>query len=70
MAGAPAAADLRGGRGERRQPHVTWLDWSRGVPQTNAGDLKMVTEWSRLGFVVRNPICAGAMNRPRAPATR
>jgi L-Lysine epsilon oxidase N-terminal/L-lysine epsilon oxidase C-terminal domain len=31
------------------------LDWSRGVPQTNAGDLKMVTEWSRLPFVVLNP---------------
>lgn len=31
------------------------LDWSRGVPQTNAGDLKMVTEWKRLGFVIQNP---------------
>lgn len=29
--------------------------WSRGVTQTLAGDLKMVTEWARLGFVVRNP---------------
>lgn len=35
-------------------PYI-WVDWSRGVPQTNAGDLKMVTEWRRLGFVVRNP---------------
>jgi hypothetical protein len=32
-----------------------WLDWARGVTQTNAGDLKMVTEWKRLPFVVRNP---------------
>ena len=32
-----------------------WLDWARGVTQTNAGDLKMVTEWHRLPFVVRNP---------------
>jgi hypothetical protein len=32
-----------------------WVDWSRGVPQTNAGDLKMVTEWWRLGFVRKNP---------------
>ncbi|HEX2296128.1 MAG TPA: LodA/GoxA family CTQ-dependent oxidase [Actinomycetota bacterium] len=32
-----------------------WVDWSRGVPQTAAGDLKMVTEWRRLGFVRRNP---------------
>ncbi len=28
--------------------------WARGIPQTYAGDLKMVTEWRRLGFVVRN----------------
>ena len=36
-------------------PSYQFLTWSRGVPQTNAGDLKMVTEWSRLGFLVRNP---------------
>jgi len=30
-------------------------NWARGIPQTYAGDLKMVTEWSKLGFVVRNP---------------
>lgn len=36
-------------------PVYQYLNWSRGVPQTNAGDLKMVTEWARLGFVVRNP---------------
>src|SRR6478752_7221036 len=29
-------------------------NWARGIPQTNAGDMKMVTEWSKLGFVVRN----------------
>ena len=32
-----------------------WLDWARGVTQTNAGDLRMVTEWPRFTFVVRNP---------------
>ncbi len=32
-----------------------WVDWSRGIPQTNAGDLKMVTEWWKLAFVVRTP---------------
>ena len=32
-----------------------WLDWTPGVPQTNAGDLKMVTEWWRLSVVKRNP---------------
>lgn len=37
------------------QPVYRYLNWSRGVPQTNAGDLKMVTEWSKLGFVIRNP---------------
>jgi hypothetical protein len=31
------------------------LDWSRGIPQTNAGDLAMVTAWAGLGFVVANP---------------
>jgi hypothetical protein len=31
-----------------------WLDWARGVTQTVAGDLKMVTEWPRFTFVVRN----------------
>ncbi len=41
---------LSGGR-----PAYQFLAWARGVPQTLAGDLKMVTEWSRLGFVVRNP---------------
>jgi hypothetical protein len=33
----------------------TWMDWTPGVPQTNAGDLKMVTEWWRLSMVRRNP---------------
>jgi hypothetical protein len=35
------------------------------VPQTPAGDLKMVTEWKRLGFVVRNPyLTAEQLNAP------
>jgi hypothetical protein len=37
------------------QPDYQMLNWSRGIPGTNAGDLKMVTAWSKLGFVVRNP---------------
>lgn len=36
-------------------PTLKWMNWAAGVPQTNAGDLKMTTEWARLGFVVRNP---------------
>ena len=36
-------------------PSITWLDWTPGVPQTSAGDLKMVTEWWRLSIVRSNP---------------
>lgn len=43
------------GINENGDPTYIWVDWAPGVPQTNAGDLKMVTEWWRLGFVVRNP---------------
>jgi hypothetical protein len=43
------------------QPNYVWTTWSRGVPQTPAGDLKMVTEWSKLGFIVRNPYQPGAL---------
>ncbi|BCH22777.1 LodA/GoxA family CTQ-dependent oxidase [Mesorhizobium sp. L-8-3] len=37
-------------------------NWARGIPQTLEGDLKMVTEWSKLGFVVRNP--KGDLDQP------
>ena len=36
-------------------------EWTRGVQQTNHGDLKMVTEWSRLNFVIRNPYLPKAL---------
>lgn len=36
-------------------PAYQFLTWARGIPQTNAGDLKMVTSWSDLGFVIMNP---------------
>lgn len=36
-------------------PVLKYLAWARGITQTYAGDLEMVTEWSRLGFVIRNP---------------
>ena len=32
-----------------------WLNWSKRIPQVNQGDLKMVTEWSSLRFIIRNP---------------
>jgi L-Lysine epsilon oxidase N-terminal/L-lysine epsilon oxidase C-terminal domain len=38
-----------------KDPAYVWTNWTRGVPQTDAGDLKMVTEWAKLGFVIRNP---------------
>ena len=41
--------------GSDGKPIYQFLTWSRGVPQTHAGDLKMVTEWPRLGFLIRNP---------------
>ncbi|MFL6336493.1 MAG: LodA/GoxA family CTQ-dependent oxidase [Pyrinomonadaceae bacterium] len=31
------------------------VPWSQGIPQTNAGDLKMVTAWKDLGFIGPNP---------------
>jgi len=36
-------------------PTYVWTNWTRGVPQTHEGDLKMVTEWAKLGFIIRNP---------------
>jgi hypothetical protein len=40
--------------GRAADPGLPFLG-RRGVPQTDAGDLKMVTEWAKLGFVIRNP---------------
>jgi hypothetical protein len=37
------------------KPTYVWTNWSRGIPQTDAGDMKMVTEWAKLGFIIRNP---------------
>jgi hypothetical protein len=36
-------------------PVYNWLNWSSGVQQTNQGDLKMVSEWVNLPFIIRNP---------------
>jgi hypothetical protein len=41
--------------------NVLWTNWTRGVPQTNQGDLKMVTEWARLSFIIRNPYLPAAV---------
>ena len=50
-------------------PVYQYLTWSRGVPQTKEGDLKMVTEWSKLGFVVRNPYVPEAELDQASPYT-
>ena len=31
------------------------VNWSRGIPQTYEGDLKMVTAWKDMGFVIQAP---------------
>ena len=41
--------------GTESAPNFQIFNWARGLPQTPAGDLKMVTEWCRLGFLLRNP---------------
>jgi hypothetical protein len=40
---------------DKGKPSYLWTNWTKGVPQTHAGDLKMVTEWAKLGFIIRNP---------------
>jgi hypothetical protein len=42
------------------------IAWSRGVPQTNAGDIRMATEWSKLPFLEINPALTPA-NLKEAP---
>jgi hypothetical protein len=49
---------------------ANWTVWSRGIPQTPAGDLKMVTEWSRLGFIIRNPYDPAAAQKPADQLTQ
>jgi L-Lysine epsilon oxidase N-terminal/L-lysine epsilon oxidase C-terminal domain len=34
---------------------VQWMNWSGGIQQTSQGDLKMVTGWADLRFIIRNP---------------
>jgi hypothetical protein len=41
----------------------SWINWSRGIPQTHQGDLKMVTAWSGLPFIIRNPYLPAGANR-------
>ncbi len=41
---------------EPNRASFSFLDWARGIPQTNEGDFKMVTAWKELGFIVKNPL--------------
>jgi L-Lysine epsilon oxidase N-terminal/L-lysine epsilon oxidase C-terminal domain len=53
-------------------PKITpvWTTWSRGIPQTPAGDLKMVTAWWKLGFIIRNPNILDATTKPADQLTK
>ena len=44
-----------------------YLDWSYGIPQTNAGDLKMVQAWKELGFVISNTDTSSSPLQPYVP---
>ena len=44
-------------------PETKWTTWSGGIQQTNAGDFKMVTEWWKLGFIIRNPYLSAEADR-------
>jgi hypothetical protein len=51
--------------GTEKKPNFQIYNWAHGIPQTKAGDLKMVTEWERLGFVIRNPyVPPDQLNQP------
>jgi hypothetical protein len=51
----------------RGRASYQWINWSRGIPQTHQGDLKMVTEWSSLPFIIRNPYLPERLKR-QAPS--
>jgi hypothetical protein len=55
----------------KNDPTYVWTTWAKGVPQTDAGDLKMVTEWAKLGFIIRNPFLPSSVydTRQLAPIT-
>jgi len=44
---------------EQGEPESAFVQWARGIPQTLAGDLKMVTAWRDLGFVIEVDLPGG-----------
>lgn len=55
---------------EGPNPKFQIYNWARGIPQTKAGDLKMVTDWSHLGFVVRNPYIPASQIDQASPSAK
>jgi hypothetical protein len=41
------------------------VEWAQGIPQTDTGDLKMVTAWKTLGFVAKNPAWTSTNGVPK-----
>jgi hypothetical protein len=41
------------------------VSWSQGIPNNNAGDLKMVTAWKELGFIRDNPAWTPTNGEPQ-----
>lgn len=56
--------------GTAANPKFQIINWAWGIPQTPAGDLKMVNEWWRLGFVVRNPYIPAAQLDVPSPSVQ
>ncbi|HWF60882.1 MAG TPA: LodA/GoxA family CTQ-dependent oxidase [Nitrospira sp.] len=59
----PLQSNQLTGFDEKGQPQTAWTTWSQGIQQTNAGDFKMVSEWWKLGFIIRNPYLPASSSR-------
>jgi hypothetical protein len=63
----PLQSNQLTGFDKQGQPIVTWTTWSQGIQQTTVGDFKMVSEWWKLGFIIRNPYLPA--NSAHTPST-
>lgn len=63
----PLQSNQLTGFDQQGHPIVAWTTWSQGIQQTTVGDLKMVSEWWKLGFIIRNPYLP--TNSARTPST-
>ncbi len=64
----PLQSNQLTGFDQKGRPVVTWTTWSQGIQQTTVGDLKMVSEWWKLGFIIRNPYLPA--DAARMPSTQ